>query len=67
MLSHPRAQIRDTQHLAHKHGQSRTARPALRNLVRDMLGATIQQGEHSSVCISPCSLWQIHLLNLRYR
>jgi RNA exonuclease 4 len=49
MLSHPRAQIRDTQHLAHKHGQSRTVRPALRNLVRDMLGATIQQGEHSSV------------------
>jgi len=49
MLSHPRAQIRDTQHLAHKHGQSRTARPALRNLVQDMLGVTIQQGEHSSV------------------
>ncbi|KAI9441198.1 ribonuclease H-like domain-containing protein [Lactarius indigo] len=49
MLSHPRAKIRDTQHLAHKHGQSRSARPALRNLVRDMLGATIQQGEHSSV------------------
>lgn len=49
MLSHPRAQIRDTQHLAHKHGQSRAARPALRNLVRDMLGATIQGGEHSSV------------------
>jgi len=49
MLSHPRTQIRDTQHLAHKHGQSRTARPALRNLVRDMLRATIQQGEHSSV------------------
>jgi RNA exonuclease 4 len=63
MLSHPRAQIRDTQHLAHKHGQSRTVRPALRNLVRDMLGATIQQGEHSSVCISSCSLRQIHLLN----
>lgn len=49
MLSHPRAKIRDTQHLAHKYGQSRSARPALRNLVRDMLGATIQQGEHSSV------------------
>ncbi|KAI9465673.1 ribonuclease H-like domain-containing protein [Lactarius psammicola] len=49
MLSHPRAQTRDTQHLAHKHGQSRTGRPALRNLVRDMLGATIQAGEHSSV------------------
>jgi RNA exonuclease 4 len=67
MLSHPRAQIRDTQHLAHKHGQSRTVRPALRNLVRDMLGATIQQGEHSSVCISSCSLCQIHLLNTGFQ
>lgn len=63
MLSHPRAQIRDTQHLAHKHGQSRTVRPALRNLVRDMLGATIQQGEHSSVCLSPFFPRQIHHLN----
>jgi len=49
MLSHPRAQIRDTQILAHRHGQSRSARPALRNLVHDMLGAKIQEGEHSSV------------------
>lgn len=49
MLSHPRAQIRDTQLLAHRHGQSRSPRPALRNLVRDMLGAKIQEGEHSSV------------------
>ena len=49
MLSHPRAQIRDTQILAHRHGQSRSARPALRNLVHDMLSAKIQQGEHSSV------------------
>ncbi len=53
MLSHPRAQIRDTQHLAHKHGQSRGARPALRNLVHNMLGVKIQEGEHSSVCVSP--------------
>jgi RNA exonuclease 4 len=49
MLSHSRAQIRDTQFLAHRHGQSRSSRPALRNLVRDMLGAKIQEGEHSSV------------------
>ncbi|KAI9462609.1 ribonuclease H-like domain-containing protein [Russula earlei] len=49
MLSHSRAQIRDTQILAHRHGQSRSARPALRNLVRDMLGVKIQEGEHSSV------------------
>jgi RNA exonuclease 4 len=49
MLPHPRSQRRDTQVLAHRHGQSRSARPALRNLVHDMLGAKIQQGEHSSV------------------
>ncbi|KAI0318533.1 ribonuclease H-like domain-containing protein [Amylostereum chailletii] len=49
MLSHPRAQTRDTQHLAHKHGQSRAPRPALRNLVSDMFGLAIQDGEHSSV------------------
>jgi RNA exonuclease 4 len=57
MLSHPRAQLRDTQILAHRHGQSRSARPALRNLVHDMLGAKIQEGEHSSVRrnISPVS------------
>ena len=48
-LSHPRAQLRDTQILAHRHGQSRSAWPALRNLVHDMLGAKIQEGEHSSV------------------
>jgi len=49
MLSHPRSHIRDTQVLAHRHGQSHSARPALRNLVHDMLGARIQEGEHSSV------------------
>ncbi len=53
MLSHPRAQIRDTQILAHRHGQSRSARPALRILVSDMLGAKIQEGEHSSVRCNP--------------
>jgi RNA exonuclease 4 len=55
MLPHPRAQIRDTQHLAHRYGQSRSARPALRNLVRDMLGAKIQEGEHDSVRLDLCS------------
>jgi len=49
MLSHSRAQIRDTQILAHMHGQSRSARPALRNLVHDMLDTKIQEGEHNSV------------------
>jgi RNA exonuclease 4 len=56
LLSHPRAQIRDTQLLAHRHGQSRSARPALRNLVRDLLGAKIQEGEHNSVRHVPCPL-----------
>jgi len=49
MLSHPRARTRDTQILAHRYGQSRSSRPALRNLVSDMFGAKIQGGEHSSV------------------
>jgi len=62
MLSHPRAQLRDTQILAHRHGQSRSARPALRNLVRDMLGAKIQEGEHSSVIDARATL-AIYRLN----
>jgi len=49
MLSHSRAQIRDTQLLAHRHGQSRAARPALKNLVHHMLHVKIQEGEHNSV------------------
>ncbi|KAA1470632.1 ribonuclease H-like protein [Dentipellis sp. KUC8613] len=49
LLSHPRAQLRDTQVLARKHGQSRVKHPSLKNLVRDMLGVAIQEGEHSSV------------------
>ncbi|TFY78745.1 hypothetical protein EWM64_g5267 [Hericium alpestre] len=49
LLSHPWGELRDTQVLSHKHGQSKTKRPALRNLVKDMLGVVIQQGEHSSV------------------
>ena len=49
MLSHSRAQQRDTQLLAHRHGQSKARHPALRNLAREMLGISIQEGEHSSV------------------
>jgi len=49
LLTHPRAKTRDTQFLAYRHGQVRSKRPALRDLVRDMLGLTIQDGEHSSV------------------
>ena len=49
MLSYSRAQQRDTQLLAHRHGQSKARHPALRNLAREMLGVSIQEGEHSSV------------------
>ncbi|RDX57020.1 ribonuclease H-like protein [Lentinus brumalis] len=49
LLSHPRPQTRDTQILAHKHQVSRGRRPALRHLVKQELGQTIQGGEHSSV------------------
>ncbi|KAH9944999.1 ribonuclease H-like protein [Epithele typhae] len=49
LLSHPRPLTRDTQLLAHKHNLMRGRRPALRHLVRQELGLTIQGGEHSSV------------------
>ncbi|KAI0707097.1 ribonuclease H-like domain-containing protein [Earliella scabrosa] len=49
LLSHPRPQTRDTQILAYKHKVSRGRRPALRHLVKQELGLTIQGGEHSSV------------------
>ncbi|KAI0787413.1 ribonuclease H-like domain-containing protein [Fomes fomentarius] len=49
LLSHPRPQTLDTQILAHKHKVSRGRRPALRHLVKQELGLTIQGGEHSSV------------------
>jgi len=64
MLSHPRAQIRDTQILAHRYGQSRSARPALRNLVSGMLGVKIQEGEHNSVRRNPMSSYRGRPLNL---
>lgn len=49
LLSHPRAQTRDTQIYAYKHGVVKSKRPALRNLVKQELDLTIQSGEHSSV------------------
>jgi RNA exonuclease 4 len=49
LLSHPRAQTRDTQICAYKFGVVKSKRPALRNLVHQELGLTIQSGEHSSV------------------
>jgi RNA exonuclease 4 len=49
LLSHPRPQTRDTQHYAHKFKLSPSKYAALRNLVLQELGVTIQRGEHSSV------------------
>ncbi|PPQ84351.1 hypothetical protein CVT25_013246 [Psilocybe cyanescens] len=49
LLSHPRPQTRDTQFYAHKFGLCKTKRVALRNLVKQEVGITIQSGEHSSI------------------
>ncbi|KAH9485822.1 RNA exonuclease 4 [Psilocybe cubensis] len=49
LLSHPRSQIRDTQFYAYKFGLCKTKRVALRNLVKQEVGLTIQSGEHSSI------------------
>ncbi|KAF4580775.1 3'-5' exonuclease [Pleurotus pulmonarius] len=48
-LKHPRPQILDTQFCAWKHKVSTAKRIALRHLVKQELGLTIQDGEHSSV------------------
>ncbi|KAI0960754.1 hypothetical protein AcV7_000050 [Taiwanofungus camphoratus] len=50
LLSHPRQLTRDTQVYAYKHKVTRSRWPALRHLVQQELGVTIQAGEHSSVC-----------------
>ncbi|KAI6129356.1 ribonuclease H-like domain-containing protein [Pisolithus croceorrhizus] len=49
LLSHPAPQLRDTQSLAFKHKLVKSRRPALRVLVRQELGLSIQEGEHDSV------------------
>lgn len=49
LLSHPAQQLRDTQLLAHQHKLVNSRRPALRVLVRQELGISIQEGEHDSV------------------
>lgn len=49
LLSHPAPQLRDTQSLAFKHKLVKSRRPALRVLVRQELGISIQEGEHDSV------------------
>ncbi|TRM56854.1 ribonuclease H-like domain-containing protein [Schizophyllum amplum] len=49
LLSHPRGSTRDTQFFAGKLKLTRSTRIALRALVQQELGMTIQAGEHSSV------------------
>ncbi|EAU91958.1 MipD protein [Coprinopsis cinerea okayama7 len=49
LLSHPYPYTRDTQVLAYKSGLTKSKRIALRNLVKEQIGLTIQAGEHSSV------------------
>ncbi|PCH36663.1 hypothetical protein WOLCODRAFT_167057 [Wolfiporia cocos MD-104 SS10] len=49
LLSLPHHQTRDTQIYAYKHKVTRSRRIALRNLVKQELGISIQGGEHSSV------------------
>ncbi|KAK7057999.1 exonuclease domain-containing protein [Favolaschia claudopus] len=49
LLSHPHTATRDTQYYAGKSGLVKSKRIALRKLVQQEVGATIQGGEHSSV------------------
>ncbi|KAF4598937.1 3'-5' exonuclease [Pleurotus pulmonarius] len=49
LLSHPRPQTLDTQYYAWKFQLTKSKYIALRNLVKQELGLTIQGGEHSSV------------------
>ncbi|KAJ7895822.1 ribonuclease H-like domain-containing protein [Mycena leptocephala] len=49
LLSHPHTATRDTQYYAGKSGVVKSKRIALRTLVAQEVGATIQGGEHSSV------------------
>ncbi|KZT22443.1 ribonuclease H-like protein [Neolentinus lepideus HHB14362 ss-1] len=62
LLSHPWPQTRDTQHLAGKHKLTRSRFPALRKLVEQELGMTIQSGEHSSVtdARATMALYRLH-------
>lgn len=49
LLSHPRSQVRDTQYYAGKFKVVKSRFVALRNLVKQELDITIQDGEHSSL------------------
>ena len=69
LLSHPRNSIRDTQQCAGRHKLMKTRYPALRKLVDQELGITIQAGEHSSVCGSVITLHVVLITfcNIGYR
>ncbi|KLO05859.1 ribonuclease H-like protein [Schizopora paradoxa] len=62
LLSHPRNAIRDTQQCAGRHKLMKTRYPALRKLVQQELGTTIQSGEHSSVtdARATMALYRLH-------
>ncbi|KAL5504520.1 REX4 [Sanghuangporus vaninii] len=62
LLSHPRNLVRDTQLLAGKARLLKTKYPALRKLVHQELGITIQTGEHSSVtdARATMALYRLH-------
>ncbi|THG99473.1 hypothetical protein EW145_g7260 [Phellinidium pouzarii] len=62
LLSQPRQLIRDTQLCAGKARVLKTKYPALRKLVQQELGVTIQAGEHSSVtdARATMALYRLH-------
>ncbi|KAF9444113.1 hypothetical protein P691DRAFT_796790 [Macrolepiota fuliginosa MF-IS2] len=62
LLSHPRQSTRDTQVYARKFNLTKSKRIALRVLVKEQLGLTIQEGEHSSVtdARATMAIYRIH-------
>ncbi|KIM31440.1 hypothetical protein M408DRAFT_21475 [Serendipita vermifera MAFF 305830] len=62
LLSHPWLQTRDTQGFAPFRAIMKSRRPALRKLVKEILGITIQEGEHSSVvdARAPMALYRLY-------
>ncbi|TCD66537.1 3'-5' exonuclease [Steccherinum ochraceum] len=62
LLSHPRHLVRDTQVYAGKHKVTKSRRPALRMLVKQELGVSIQEGEHSSVSHVPYPFCYVFVL-----
>jgi RNA exonuclease 4 len=56
LLTHPHSQLRDTQVYAKKFNLTRSSHIALRHLVKQELGITIQEGEHDSVADSRATM-----------